>query len=79
MPYAIHDLASKTGAPLRIACTGLMTGKPDPMLGFPAHVFFTPYLVLRNAGRNPLPVRMTLNCLPLHDAFPRRFLYANRE
>ncbi len=61
MPYAIHDLASKTAVPLRIACTGLMTGKPDPMLGFPAHVFFTPYLVLRNASLNPLPVRLSLN------------------
>lgn len=61
MPYAIHDLTGKIAIPLRIACTGLMTGQPDPVLGFPSHIFFTPYLVIRNASLNPLPIRLTLS------------------
>ena len=61
MPYAIHDLAGKTAALLCIARTDLMTGKPNPVRGFPCPIFFTPYLALRNARLNPLPVRLSLN------------------
>lgn len=61
MPFWSHDLGSSSPAPITYASAGLMIGQPDPMMGFPRSVRFTPYATVRNTTANPLSVAARLD------------------
>ncbi len=62
IPFASHDLdPNSPAAPLTYASVGLMVGLPNPGMGFPAGLRFTPYAVLENTTAQPLTVTPTLN------------------
>jgi len=60
IPFWPHDLTSLPTA-ITYASVGIMTGKPDPMNGFPSETIFAPYLSLRNASSKTLEVGMQIN------------------
>jgi Big-like domain-containing protein len=61
MPFWFHDPATSAAAAITYGSAGLMTGLPDPMMGFPKGTHFNPYFVLRNTTTNPLTVSPALN------------------
>jgi hypothetical protein len=48
-------------APVMLGSAGIMVGKPDPMMRFPAETAFAPYLVLRNTTARPLSLTLQLS------------------
>jgi hypothetical protein len=48
--------AAQTVASQTLASTGIMVGKPDPMMGFPPDLRFRPYAYFRNISSTPLRV-----------------------
>lgn len=60
IPFWPHDTTSSPIA-MTYASAGIMTGKPDPMNGFPAETVFMPYLSLRNTSTKPLDVILRVN------------------
>jgi Bacterial Ig-like domain (group 2) len=59
MQFWSHDLMAAP-APSTMAAVGMMTGDPDPSLGYPAGTRFTPYAVLRNSTSRPLSVKLAV-------------------
>lgn len=78
MPFwyheAVKDATKDKPAKITYAAVGLMAGQPDPMMGFPGKIRFTPYLVLRNTTGEALPVRVHIsymtNGAPVSQAAP---------
>lgn len=60
IPFWPHDTTSSRIA-MTCASVGIMTGKADPMNGFPTETVFTPYLSLRNTSTKPLDVILRIN------------------
>jgi hypothetical protein len=60
MQFWSHDLMAAP-APSTMAGVGMMTGEPDPSLGYPAGSRFTPYAVLRNTTSRPLSVKLAVH------------------
>jgi hypothetical protein len=57
-----HDLVSTSPpVPITYASVGLMVGRPQAGMGFPAGLRFTPYAVLENTTAQPLTVTPALN------------------
>ena len=57
-----HDPGSTSPpVPITYASVGLMVGKPQAGMGFPASLRFTPYAVLENTTTQPLTVTPALN------------------
>ena len=69
MQFWSHDLAAAE-APSTMAGVGMMTGEPDPSLGYPAGTRFTPYAVLRNATSRPLAVKLVVYAASGTDSYP---------
>ena len=63
IPFLFHDTTSAPSTTITFASSGLMLGKPDPvmMLGFPKDTSFIPYLALRNTTEKPLDVALQVN------------------
>lgn len=63
IPFWFHDTSSTASTTTTFASSGLMLGKPDPMMmpGFPKDTSFTPYLALRNTTEKPLDVSLQVN------------------
>jgi hypothetical protein len=55
------ELMSSPVGPVTLGSAGIMVGKPDAMMRFPSDTVFTPYLVLRNATANTLPVTLQIS------------------
>ena len=65
IPFWSHDLDPNSPAvPITYASVGLMVGQPNPGMGFPASLRFTPHAVLENTTAQPLTVTPTLNYMP---------------
>ncbi len=86
IPFWPHEPAGKSpAAPMTYASVGLMVGQPDPMMGFPATLSFTPYAVLENTTARPMTVKTVLNYMsgtsPVSVAFPLQRLnpYETRQ
>lgn len=47
--------------PVTVGSAGIMVGKPDPMMRFPAETTLTPYLILRNTTTKPINLNLRLN------------------
>jgi hypothetical protein len=60
MQFWSHDLMA-AAAPSTMAGVGMMTGEPDPGVGYPAGTSFTPYAVLRNSTARPLSVKLAVH------------------
>ena len=45
---------------LHYAAIGIMVGKPDSMMGFPASISFEPFAFLRNLGSKPIEISPTV-------------------
>jgi hypothetical protein len=54
-------MASANPVSYALASVGIMVGRPDPMMGFPADTTFSPYTVVRNTGAGPLSLTPALN------------------
>jgi hypothetical protein len=52
--------ALATASTFTVAELGLMTGRADPMMHFPAGIIFTPYTVLRNVSNGPIEAAPTV-------------------
>lgn len=62
IPFWVHDGdPSSPSSVITYASVGLMMGKPDPMMGFPAGLSFTPYVVIENTTPQPLSVTWAFN------------------
>ena len=59
IPFA-RGRSSQIG-PVTVGSAGIMVGKPDPMMRFPAETTLTPYLVLRNTTTKPLNLNLHIN------------------
>ncbi len=58
---AVRPAPSDANAPVTLAATGLMLGKPMSGAGFPGRLRFRPYGYLRNTARRPLLATVTAN------------------
>src|SRR6266478_523527 len=56
VPFLMREGDPVKQAPHTYASVGMMVGKPDPMMNFPATTRFAPYAVLRNTTNKPLAV-----------------------
>ncbi|HXJ93050.1 MAG TPA: hypothetical protein VMT20_09225 [Terriglobia bacterium] len=75
IPFWPHEPAGNSpAAPITYASVGLMVGQPNPMMGFPATLSFTPYAVLENTTARLMTVKMVVNYMsgtnPVSVAFP---------
>jgi hypothetical protein len=59
----VRNTPSQPGI-VTLGSAGIMVGKPDPMMRFPAETRFTPYLVLRNTTTKAIDVDLQLNYTP---------------
>ncbi len=60
IPFLLRESAPVEVAPHTYASVGMMVGKPDPMMGFPATTRFEPYAVIRNTTGDRLPVTASI-------------------
>ncbi len=58
---AVRPAPPDANAPVTLAATGLMLGKPMSGAGFPGRLRFRPYGYLRNTARRPLLATVTAN------------------
>ncbi len=59
LPF-VQSMALGVG-PVMLGSTGIMVGKPDAMMRFPAETQFTPYLLLRNTTAKSLPIQLQIS------------------
>jgi hypothetical protein len=60
IPFLFRESAPVEVAPHTYASVGMMIGKPDPMMGFPATTRFAPYAVIRNTTEDRLSVTSSI-------------------